>query len=175
MRMSKDETVAKQDAFLVAFGEVGTVLSACAATGVPRSTYYGWIENNTYEFKAKKDVAWEIFREYLQDIALQRIKGQGPKDNPVLLMSYLNAFIPEYFKRDSSSTDSNAKEVMAELRRLRKLEQKFRDQIKRHGPSIDQRTAEELVEDEATEAKKKAMDEVEKILSRQRESDDDSE
>ena len=160
MPRTKEETVAVQDAFLVAFGEVGTVLSACKATDIPRSTYYNWIENNMYNFKEKKTVAWEIFRESLQDLALNRIKGQGPRDNPVLLMSYLNAFVPEYFKRDSSSSGDTAKEFMSELKKLRVMQEELR------------KGKVESVEEDS--AKKRAIDEVEKILSRQRESDDDN-
>ena len=158
MRKSKDETKASQDAWLTAFGQVGTVLSACKAANVARSTYYNWIENNIYNFKEKKNVAWEIFRESLQDLALERIRGQGPRDNPVLLMSYLNAFVPEYFKRDSSTGGDAAKEFMAELKKLRNMQEELRSGKK------------ETVEEDS--AKKRAIDEVEKILSRQRESDD---
>lgn len=158
MPQSKEKTMAMQDAWLLAFGECGTVRKACIATETARSTVYGWIDKNLYGFKDKKQIAWDMFKEYLQDLALERIKGQGVKDNPVLLMAYLNAFIPEYFKRDSASTDSTAKELMAELKRLRTAQEKVQKK--------------DAVEQEEDSARKRAIDEVEKILSRQRESDD---
>ncbi len=159
MRKSKEETIAIQDAFLAAYGEVGTILSACKAVDIARSTYYNWIENNIYNFKEKQAVAHEIFGEYVRDLALNRIKGQGPKDNPVLLMSFLNAFASQYFKRDNSTANDAAKELMIELKKLRNMQQELRGDKK------------EIVEDDS--AKKQAMDEVEKILSRTKDLDVD--
>ena len=137
MSRSKEETVNVQDAFLAAHGEVGTIRKACVAASVSRSTVYRWIDDNLYGFKDKYDVSLAIFKEYLQDLALERIKGQGPKDNPVLLLAYLN-------------------EIMSELKRWRKESEKIRD--KENIEEID--------------ARKNAIDEVEKILSRKREPDD---
>ena len=156
MSRSKEETVNVQDAFLVAHGEVGTVRKACLAASVSRSTVYRWIDDNLYGFKDKYDISLGIFKEYLQDLALERIKGQGPKDNPVLLLAYLNAFIPEKFRRDSQGSDSISKEIMAELKRWRKESKNI----------ISKKNVEEV------DARANAIDEVEKILSRKRESDD---
>ena len=156
MSRSKEETVNVQDAFLAAHGEVGTIRKASIAASVSRSTVYRWIDDNLYGFKDKYDVSLAIFKEYLQDLALERIKGQGPKDNPVLLLAYLNAFIPEKFRRDSQGSDSISKEIMSELKRWRKESEKIRD--KENIEEID--------------ARKNAIDEVEKILSRKREPDD---
>ena len=157
MPRDKEETMAIQDAFLAAHGEVGTVRKASMAANVSRSTVYRWIESNLYGFKDKYDVSLVIFKEYLQDLALERILGQGPKDNPVLLLSYLNAFIPEKFRRDSQGSDSISKEIMIELKRWRKESKKVNE---------NQNT-------EEVDARKNAIDQVEKILSRKRESDDD--
>jgi hypothetical protein len=161
MPRTKEETIVIQNAWLAAYGEVGTVRKACMATDVPRSTYYNWIENNIYNFKEKQAIAHEIFGEYVRDLALDRIEGQGPKDNPVLLMSFLNAFAPQYFKRDSSTGGDAAKEFMVELKKLRAMQ----EDIRKDNKEVDKEDS----------AKKRAMDEVEKILSRQRESDDDNE
>ena len=75
----------------------------------------------------------------------------------MLLMSYLNAHLPELFKRNATGTDSVAKDIMAELKRWRK------DADKDYKEARD---AEEI------DAKKNAIDQVEKILSRKRDSDD---
>jgi hypothetical protein len=159
MTRGKDQTKAVQDAFLVAFSECGTVDKAVKAlkgtkAAVSRGTVYNWITDNTYEFRDKKEEALQVWRESLQNIGWERIKAQKPTDNPVLLLSYLNAFVPE-FKRTSTADVSEAKLILAELKQLRK-EQK-------------QPTA---VSAEEVDARKNAIDEVEKILSRKRESDD---
>jgi hypothetical protein len=156
-RKTKDETVAVQEAFLAVYGECGTIRTACKAANVSRATVYRWIDTNAHGFKEKQSAAYEIFKDYLQDLALERIKGQGPKDNPMLLMSYLNAHLPELFKRNATGTDSVAKDIMAELKRWRK------DADKDYKEARD---AEEI------DAKKNAIDQVEKILSRKRDSDD---
>ena len=155
MPRTKEETIAVQDAFLSAYGECGTVRTAAVAAGIHRSTMYKWEEKNLYGFKDKKFEAFQIFKEYLQDLALERVKSQSPKDNPVLLLSMMNAFIPE-FNRNSKGDVSEAKELLAELKRWRKESEPVREDA------------------EKVDAKKNAIDEVEKILSRKRESDDNS-
>ena len=155
MPRTKEETIAVQDAFLSAYGECGTVRTAAVAAGIHRSTMYKWEEKNLYGFKDKKFEAFQIFKEYLQDLALERVKSQSPKDNPVLLLSMMNAFIPE-FNRNSKGDVAEAKELLAELKRWRKESEPVREDA------------------ETVDAKKNAIDEVEKILSRKRESDDNS-
>ena len=117
---------------------------------------YRWEQENLYGFKDKKLEAYQVFKEYLQDLALERVKSQSPKDNPVLLLSMMNAFIPE-FNRNNKGDVSEAKELLSELKRWRKQAGKVTEDT------------------EAVDAKKNAIDEVEKILSRKRESDDNSE
>ena len=159
MARGKDQTKGIQDAFLVAFSECGTVDAAVKAlkgtkAAVSRSTVYSWTAENTYDFRDKREEALQVWRESLQNIGFQRIKEQKPTDNPVLLLSYLNAFVPE-FKRTNNAEVSEAKMILAELKQMRK-EQKESTAV----------SAEEV------DARKNAIDEVEKILSRKRESDD---
>jgi len=156
MSRTKDETIAIQDAFISAYGECGTVRTAALAAGVARSSVYRWEQDNLYGFKDKKLEAYQVFKEYLQDLALERVKSQSPKDNPVLLLSMMNAFIPE-FNRNNKGDVSEAKELLSELKRWRKQTEKVEEDT------------------ETVDAKKNAIDEVEKILSRKRESDDNSE
>lgn len=160
MPIGKDQTKAKQDAFLVAYSGCGTVDAAVNAlkgtkAQVARSTVYKWESENSYNFRDKKLEALQVWRESLQNIGWDRIKAQKPTDNPVLLLSYLNAFVPE-FKRTSQSDATEAKMILAELKQIRKEQGK--------GAAV---SAEEV------DARKNAIDEVEKILSRKRESDDD--
>jgi len=152
MPRTKEETIAIQDAFLSAYGECGTVRTAAKAAGIHRSTMYKWEEKNLYGFKDKKFEAFQIFKEYLQDLALERVKSQSPKDNPVLLLSMMNAFIPE-FNRNSKGDVSEAKELLAELKRWRKESEPVKEDA------------------ETVDAKKNAIDEVEKILSRRKPND----
>ena len=158
MPRKKDHTKAIQDAFLMAYSECGTVNTAVNAlkgtkAQVSRATIYKWEAENTYGFRDKKVESLQVWRESIQDIGWKRIKEQKPTDNPVLLLSYLNAFVPE-FKRTTQTDATEAKMILAELKQLRKEQ--------------GQATS---VSAEEVDARKNAIDEVEKILSRKRESD----
>lgn len=74
-------TITLQESFLVAFGEVGSIRKACTASSVGRSTVEDWMRNDVNSFKAKMDAARQIFREMLQDMALERAQAQKPNDN----------------------------------------------------------------------------------------------
>jgi len=133
---------AKQDAFLAAYGECGSLRAACEASGVGRSTVGDWVT-----------------REYLQDLAVSRIKDQKPTDNPVLLITMLNAHWPEKYRRDSQGASSGMKEIMSEWKRW----VKENNRPSKKSPSMT----------EAEEAKINAVNEVEKILSKKRDPNDE--
>jgi len=107
----------KQKQFLEAYEKYGTVRNACKAIGISRSpTYEKWMTNNVQDFKTRLTTARESFREMLEDIALDRIRAQGPKDNPVLLITMLNANWPEKYRSQASVSDSTAKDLLKEWR-----------------------------------------------------------
>ena len=117
-------TKINQDAFLAAFAVSGTLKSAAEAIDIPRATIHAWARKDTHGFKVRYTEATEIFREYLQDIAVDRVKNQKPNDNPVLLITLLNAHWPEKYRRDAHYADNAAKEVMAEWKRFVKANKK---------------------------------------------------
>ena len=149
-----DTTQARQSAFIAAYGEVGSLRKAAEAAMVPRGTVLGWVQGNIYGFKAKYETSREIFREHLQDIAVQRTKDQGPKDNPVLLITLLNAHWPEKYRRDGNVVTNEVKEMMGEWKRW------VRETKRKTKPSS------ELAEEQ--EARQNAINEVEQILSRRK-------
>jgi hypothetical protein len=150
---------AKQDAFLAAYGECGSLRAACEASGVGRSTVGDWVTKDAQNFKEKYETAKEMFREYLQDLAVSRIKDQKPTDNPVLLITMLNAHWPEKYRRDSQGASSGMKEIMSEWKRW----VKENNRPSKKSPSMT----------EAEEAKINAVNEVEKILSKKRDPNDE--
>ena len=85
------KTKARQDAFLAAYILIGSVKGAAEAVPVPRATVMKWSSNNVLGFKERYLEAQEDFRESLQDMAMDRVKNQKPGDNPVLLITMLNA------------------------------------------------------------------------------------
>lgn len=150
-----DRTRAEQDAFLVAYGECGTVKASCDAVGITRSKIDTWQRSDAHGFKAKYAIAKEIFREALQDIALERVKVQKPNDNPVLLITLLNAHWPEKYRREGNVATNEVKEMMVEWKKW------VRDSR--------QTSKEKQKQSEAESAHRDAMDEVERLLARKKE------
>ena len=148
-------TITLQESFLVAFGEVGSIRKACTASSVGRSTVEDWMRNDVNSFKAKMDAARQIFREMLQDMALERAQAQKPNDNPVLLITLLNAAWPEKYRRQNYMADDSAKEMMSEWKKWVKENNKK--------PKADAKAA-----DDEGDARQNAVNAVERILNRKK-------
>jgi hypothetical protein len=159
---SPKEIEARQAAFLKAYGEVGTVRKACLLTEVGRSTVGNWQSMDILNFKAKIATAREMFRELIQDTMWERVKEQKPSDNPVLILALINAHWPEKYKRDAAGASAEVKEMMVEWKRWAR-DAKRRDT----GVSAPVVTEED-------QARRNAIDQVEKLLSRTKSSDDDN-
>lgn len=146
----------KMAQFLVEFSSVGSVRKSAMAVNVPRNTIYGWIRSDTYGFKELYETAKHSFREYLQDIAIDRVKIQKPGDNPVLLITLLNAHWPERYRKDQSAGSDAAKEMMSEWRKWLKKGIKASKEGKK---KKETRTESEIEREEA-------VAEAQKILAR---------
>ena len=157
-RKPREQTVANQDAFLTAYAGIGSLRSVCESLGLNRKTVLSWNHSDTYGFKERYVQAKEEFREYLQDLAIRRVRDQKPNDNPVLLITLLNAHWPEKYRRDSNAASGEVKEMMGEWKKW----------VKENGKkSIKSKEV-----SEGEEARRNAVDEVEKILASRQNSDD---
>ena len=152
-------TKARQDAFLGAFGLTGTIRKAAQESGVPRFTVYSWRRNDTQGFRTRLVEAQEAFGDYLEDLALERIKNQKPSDNPILLITFLNANKPEKYRRDALYADNAGKEIMAELKKLRK-------ETSRSSTGRGSKRAAPTEESEAETDQKQAVEVAQQILAR---------
>ena len=94
----------------------------------------------------------------MQSLALERIKQQKPSDNPVLLITMLNAEWPEKDRRDSRIESDGVKDMMNE----------WKEWVKDNS----QKSKEDPQVTEAEQARRNAIDEVEKMYAKK--SDDDS-
>jgi len=139
---NEHRTKANQDAFLAAFILVGSIKGASAALKVSRSTVHSWISNNLHGFKQKYMDAQEDFRESLQDMAMDRVKNQKPGDNPVLLITMLNAHWPEKYRRTGYLAENSAKEIKGGWKKWAKANKK----IAREGLPEDRENAIEQAE-----------------------------
>jgi len=134
-------TKALQDAFLSAYTIVGSVKKSIEAAGIARGTVYSWTSRDTYGFRERYELAKEDFRDSLQDMAIDRIKGQKPGDNPVLLITLLNAHWPEKYRRTGYMPDSAAKEIMGEWKKWvkdSKKQAKTKDEVSDQSNAIEE-------------------------------------
>ena len=159
MDSRSQRTIANQDAFLAVYREIGSVSKSAKEVGIDRTTVQGWARKDLHGFKEKYALAKEDFREYLQDMAVSRGQDQKPNDNPVLLITLLNAHWPEKYRRDGNTANTEVKEMMGEWKKWVKANK---------GKSKKDEGV-----TEAEEARRNAVDEVEKILSRKNSDDAD--
>ncbi len=111
-----EDVKARQDLFLGLYSEMGSIRAAAKEMNISRRTPTRWIKDDIQGFKERFEEAKFNFREMLQDIAVNRVKEQGSKDNPVLLIALLNAHWAEKYRPQTTSVDDTAKEVLSDLR-----------------------------------------------------------
>ena len=136
-----EDTVLRQDIFLSHYSELGSIRAASEASGMSRSTPHQWVKDDKHGFAKRFEDAKHDFREMLQDLAVNRVKAQGPKDNPVLLITLLNAHWAEKYRPKESGVDETAKDTLKVLREKFKVVR--RTEEKEESP----RTPEQQVED----------------------------
>ena len=136
-----EDTVLRQDIFLSHYSELGSIRAASEASGMSRSTPHQWVKDDKHGFAKRFEDAKHDFREMLQDLAVNRVKDQGPKDNPVLLITLLNAHWAEKYRPKESGVDETAKDTLKVLRETFKVVR--RTEEKEESP----RTPEQQVED----------------------------
>ena len=111
-----EDVKARQDLFLGLYSEMGSIRAAAKEMNISSRTPTRWIKDDIQGFKERFEEAKFNFREMLQDIAVNRVKEQGSKDNPVLLIALLNAHWAEKYRPQTTSVDDTAKEVLSDLR-----------------------------------------------------------
>ena len=111
-----EDVKARQDFFMTLYAELGSIRAAVKEMGLNRRTVNRWMKDDVQGFKERFEEAKFNFREMLQDIAVNRVKEQGSKDNPVLLIALLNAHWADKYRPQTTSVDDTAKEVLSDLR-----------------------------------------------------------
>ena len=69
-------------------------------------------------FRARLAEAHDRFSDRLETIAHRRVELQKPNDNPVLLITLLNANRPEKYRPSATPVDETVKSVLATLQAL---------------------------------------------------------
>jgi len=111
-----EDVKARQDFFMTLYAELGSIRAAVKEMGLNRRTVNRWMKDDVQGFKERFEEAKYNFREMLQDLAVNRVKEQGAKDNPILLITLLNAHWADKYRPQTVAVDDTAKEVLSELR-----------------------------------------------------------
>jgi hypothetical protein len=112
----KKRTAEKQDRFLKAYSIAGTVTTAAIAAGIHRDTPYRWNKNDTNGFAKRFVDAQAEFSDHIESVAFERVRsGQG---SDLLLITLLNAHIPEKYRANRRRITDNGIEVIKKLTHL---------------------------------------------------------
>ena len=117
---SQKRRVRNQIRFLKCYSETRSKSVSARYAGVNYRTMMKWISVNSYGFADRIEEADIQFCENLEQLALERVKLQDAKSNPVLLITLLNANLPNKYRPTVVVSDDTAKNVLSELRKLAK-------------------------------------------------------
>ena len=107
---SKKRQWRRQTKFLNSYAETRSKTLSASFAGVSYRTIMKWQSSNEFGF----------FCENLEQLALDRVKMQDAKANPVLLITLLNANLPQKYRPSVVMSDDTAKDVLKELRSIAK-------------------------------------------------------
>ena len=107
----------KQERFLLAFRECGTVLHAALRADIGRTMVYNWNETDAQGFKERWDHARHAYREKWEALMDERLADpQGNRGSDILLMFKLKALYPERYRETITLVDDTAKDLLKRLR-----------------------------------------------------------
>ena len=107
--------------FLKEYSKSKTISSSVTKLKVSRDTVYEWFKQDP-EFKQEFDDAKLAVGEGLESKAFQLIDNmveKGDYGRPVLLITMLNAHLPERYKQTDTTNDSS-KQLISEFRKMAK-------------------------------------------------------
>ena len=107
----------RQERFLVAYAEQGTITNAATLANVHRDTVHAWRNEDRYSFRRRFENAQHVFREVkLERVMFDRIsEPAGNRGSDILLIFALKAHWPERYRDDARPADDSAKEVLSKL------------------------------------------------------------
>lgn len=110
--------------FIEKYKETKTISSAVSGLNISRDTVYEWFKQDP-EFKQSFDDEKLAVGEGLESKAFQLIDKmveKGDYGRPVLLITLLNAHLPERYKQ-SDNTGDDSRQLISEFRKMAKLKQ----------------------------------------------------
>ncbi len=126
-KLSRDERRVwiQQSRYLEKFSETRTVSTAARHAGVAVYTARSWEHHNVLGFAKRLEIAELEFSDALEELALER--AREPKSTPTLITALLTAHIPAKYSSRAIANESAALEVLLELRKLARLELRYRE------------------------------------------------
>jgi hypothetical protein len=110
----------RQQAFLLAYSQLGTILHAAKAVGIHRDTVNKWISADLYSFKKRMDLAHDDYCDWIQGIIRDRIANpQGNRGSDVLVMFAAKAEMPQKYREEVQVVGVEHSKLM--LDKLREL------------------------------------------------------
>jgi len=101
-----------QQRFLAAYAVGGTVKAGLRGADVNRSTVTRWRQSDVFGFQSRFDEAKQSFCDSLEDIAMDLVKQLKPGQTPVLLITLLNANLPDKYRSGVVVADDTAKRTL---------------------------------------------------------------
>ena len=103
---------------LAGYAIAGELTSAAAFAGCTRPNLNYWLGHDTFGFRDRFAEARDRFSDRLETIAHHRVEAQKPNDNPLLLITLLNANRPDKYRPSATPVDESVKSVLAALQAL---------------------------------------------------------
>lgn len=105
----------KQELFLTALKEVGTIRRAVVVAKTGRSTVDRWRKDNVNGFRARFDEAMSDFADMLEAKMFDLIGEMKVGHNPTLLIFALKALRPLKYRELTQIPDENARDLLRKL------------------------------------------------------------
>jgi hypothetical protein len=116
----------RQEAFLLAYAKLGTILHAAEAVGIHRDTVNKWISADLYSFKKRMDLAHDDYCDWIQGLIRDRIANpQGNRGSDVLVMFAAKAEMPQKYREEVRVIGVETQVAM--LDKLREMARKERE------------------------------------------------
>ena len=107
----------RQASFLRAYRKIGTRSGAFRVAKISKDTYEKWMKTEP-DFMREVAEARQEFGEYLEEIALERVKNPDKnRGSDVLLLGLLNANLPQKFRPQFAMGEDSAKDLIIEWRK----------------------------------------------------------
>ena len=136
------DMIARQDAFLKAFAELGTISHSANTVGINRRTVQNWLSADSEGFRERWVEANLNWRDNLEHHAWERVKQQKPESNPALLITMLNGNLPDKYRQLSSNGSDEQVETLGLLRQAAQQQAN-----NRNAEEVAVKTIEQVAED----------------------------